>query len=611
MALTLVFSQTHFSLLSIFENGFNRGNHVSFIEKGWEYSINEDKTRHTTKLPCVLDLPKGSETLTFYNVIPDDVTDGDVLRLQTQIGAYRIYVDNQLITEFGQNATEKTYDYDCASSMLFAPLAKADAGKEIRIETSNIYLQYLGMQRAPQVGNHRDILMSDVIDSSSGLLIVVTSGIFAVFFLLQYLFFLLKRQHYPLLLLGSFFLVCLGLYYNTTSFFQFELWGYPLEFFRINDFVYYCLQAFIPILGYVIILYTNTVKLPKPLIVLIFIHGASSILTIALQMLWIVSYGDVEIPLMILTAVCYTGLTICIKPWKLEKKRFWMISPVIVCMIALLLDYYKGAGAWFPFPEEFVAWFQMDLPFMIFLPPTMLLFGMAYMFGVVQWLSAEKAQLDLTAQQASLQIQMLETQYAHMEENQSQFRQLKHDMLHHVRIASGLLAEGRVGDAQEYLGSIGELVTLPDLGQYCESRIGNITLAWFARESARLGIDFQCEADIPTERPEDSTDLCTVLANALQNALEASSGVKRPYIRVVAKHSGSLLFLRVENRFDGYIRRGSNGQILSRKETANHGMGLKGIRKTAEKHAGYFKPIIKDDVFHLEVVLSDMYQGKR
>lgn len=608
MLAAIIFSQTHFSMLKIYENGMNKGEGLDYIEQGWEYTINDGKTRYKTALPCVLELPQDAERLTFYNVIPTDVTDADVLRLQTQLGAYRVLVDGRLLDEIGQNATEKTYLYDCASAVLFGKLTKADAGKELCIQTSNMYPQYLAMQRAPMVGNHRDVLMSDVIESAGGLLIILVSVIFVAVFLLQYAFFRLKRQRYPALLLSALFLICLTLYYNTGNFFLLEFWNYPRVLYPVNDFTYYVLQAFIPILGYIILLTASEGKLPKPLRVLMCVHAGCSVAAVILQMLWLVPYISAELPLILLTLFCYGWFAASVRPWKLKRHERWRILPVLLCVSAFLLDYYKSAGTWFPLSKEFVSWFQMDLPFMVFLPPMMLLYGVTSIFDMVQLVAAEKIQLTLENERSQMQLLYAKKEYRQIQQSVSSIRQLRHDMLHHVRIASGFLAQGQADAAQEYLGHIGEMVTAPDLGAYCVSRTGNITLSSFAREAAELGVAFHCEADIPEERPEYSADLCMVLANALQNALEACRTAKEhPYISVAATRSGHSLLLHVENNFDGQLRHDGDGKILSRKEEPGHGMGLNGIRRTAQKHSGYFKTSIEQDVFHLEVALSNLF----
>ena len=201
---------------------------------------------------------------------------------------------------------------------------------------------------------------------------------------------------------------------------------------------------------------------------------------------------------------------------------------------------------------------------------------------------------------------MMETRYDQMQESQEQLRLLRHDMLHHIRLAAGLLNEGRAAEAADYLGRIDGLVAAVDMRQYCLSRTGNITLTWYAREAARLGVRFECRADIPPERPECSADLCAVLANALQNALEGCQTAVEPYIKVVAALAGHALLLSVENSFDGVLQY-QDGDIISRKPQEGHGLGLAGIRKKAESHGGYFQYSAEGTTFRLEVALGNIF----
>lgn len=65
MFAVLIFSQTHFSVLKIYEEGINRGEDISYIEQGWEYTAGYNETRYRTTLPCVLELKKGVTQLNF------------------------------------------------------------------------------------------------------------------------------------------------------------------------------------------------------------------------------------------------------------------------------------------------------------------------------------------------------------------------------------------------------------------------------------------------------------------------------------------------------------------------------------------------------------------
>lgn len=210
-------------------------------------------------------------------------------------------------------------------------------------------------------------------------------------------------------------------------------------------------------------------------------------------------------------------------------------------------------------------------------------------------------------EQTRLQLKLMEAQYASMQESQRQLHILRHDMLHHIRLSAGLLAEGRTKEAEDYLRRIGDLVTSVDMKRYCVSRTGNITLTWYAREAERAGIRFDCRADIPCERAERSVDLCAVLANALQNALEGCRRAEEPYMSVSAVPAGRALLITVENSFDGVLKL-ERGLPVSRKEEEGHGLGLREIKEKAEAYGGYFKLSAEGGVFRLEAALGNMFE---
>jgi len=110
--------------------------------------------------------------------------------------------------------------------------------------------------------------------------------------------------------------------------------------------------------------------------------------------------------------------------------------------------------------------------------------------------------------------------------------------------------------------------------------------------------------------PEDvfieDADLCNLISNLLENALEACmyvSGEKK--ISFVIKWIKDHLVIIVENSFDGHVRT-RDGKYLSRKKTNREGIGLMSIKAIAEKYGGdaEFEPDNERKTFHSEVVIA-------
>ena len=102
------------------------------------------------------------------------------------------------------------------------------------------------------------------------------------------------------------------------------------------------------------------------------------------------------------------------------------------------------------------------------------------------------------------------------------------------------------------------------------------------------GTEFQVRLDLPDQMPLTDVELCTVLGNLLDNAVEACSrqkqrGAPRFHCR---RNQRQYVLLKIENTYDGLtLQEGKT--FLSRKGTsADHGIGLSSVRKIIESHGG-------------------------
>ncbi len=104
-----------------------------------------------------------------------------------------------------------------------------------------------------------------------------------------------------------------------------------------------------------------------------------------------------------------------------------------------------------------------------------------------------------------------------------------------------------------------------------------------------------------------------ILGNALDNAMEACVKLKKrdasakTYIRLAALVRGQLLLLKIENSFDGSVRRKPQAEFpVSDKEGKEiHGIGMMNIKSAAEKYQGTVDWKVKGRTFILAVMLRN------
>nr|MCR5665582.1 ATP-binding protein [Eubacterium sp.] len=103
----------------------------------------------------------------------------------------------------------------------------------------------------------------------------------------------------------------------------------------------------------------------------------------------------------------------------------------------------------------------------------------------------------------------------------------------------------------------------------------------------------------------EERDLCTLCANLIKNASEASQKTKDGEIRFHIEQGKCYLSMSMENSYDGKLLTDSNGEIVtSKKDNRNHGFGLRNMKEIIKKYDGKYKMNIKEQRFCTEVILK-------
>ena len=183
-----------------------------------------------------------------------------------------------------------------------------------------------------------------------------------------------------------------------------------------------------------------------------------------------------------------------------------------------------------------------------------------------------------------------------------------HDLRHHVNVIRGLVSSGKQKELMEYTEKYAVESSGMSPFTFCENDVVDVILRHFAILAEREGIRFTVDAAIPETLPIDNADLCTVISNLLENALEACayisvSGDKS--INIIIKQIKKNLTILVDNSFDGTVKMRRDA-IMSRKRNNRVGIGLASVRAVAEKYGGgaEFKPDHKRRIFHSEVIMK-------
>ena len=123
---------------------------------------------------------------------------------------------------------------------------------------------------------------------------------------------------------------------------------------------------------------------------------------------------------------------------------------------------------------------------------------------------------------------------------------------------------------------------------YSSNLVVNAILQDAAGRARAAGVSFRVTALVPEELPFPDEDLCALLMNLLDNALEGAARTPEGRERSIlfrARIFKGFLVLRCENTFDGYVKTDGQGHLLTIKdEPSSHGFGMAQMRSVAHKY---------------------------
>lgn len=182
-------------------------------------------------------------------------------------------------------------------------------------------------------------------------------------------------------------------------------------------------------------------------------------------------------------------------------------------------------------------------------------------------------------------------------------RQARHDIRHHFLQLSSLAEKGDLEKIKEYLSNANSKIPDYDL-HFCENQAADSVISHYAALAKRENIPFQANAALPAHISIDQIDMCLVLSNLLENALEASLKAKPFNRRIHAEvylHHKHLLLIQVENTFEGKIQ--EKNHIFQSSKRPGNGVGIQSVRHIAEKSGGDSSFTYENGVFTAKIML--------
>jgi len=197
-------------------------------------------------------------------------------------------------------------------------------------------------------------------------------------------------------------------------------------------------------------------------------------------------------------------------------------------------------------------------------------------------------------------------QYISIISSYEKVKRLRHDMINHLISLNGYLNNEQYQEARNYVDNLSK--NLSDSTRNIIS--GNIVVDAIINSKKKLmstkDILFEVDIAVSNQMRIEDIDLCILLGNALDNAIEACERMKdvniKRIINLKLRYKSGNLLLNLENTYDVNSVKMISGIFVSTKridKSTDCGMGIDNMKRIVGKYNGNFKIEVNEDFFRL------------
>lgn len=194
--------------------------------------------------------------------------------------------------------------------------------------------------------------------------------------------------------------------------------------------------------------------------------------------------------------------------------------------------------------------------------------------------------------------------YEYLEYREEETKKFRHDYRNHLNSLQILCKERRYYDVQKYIEEISE--RLNGYNMYisvCNSFVDAI-LNYYLQKMNKLNVRFIISGKMPSSCNIVMFDLCTIISNLLDNALEAVEKNKEDdrWIEMTFRYDDLMIYCNIINPYDGELNI-FNNKIISKKNSKNHGYGLGNVKRSVELYSGSIDIKTENGMFKVLIAL--------
>ena len=202
------------------------------------------------------------------------------------------------------------------------------------------------------------------------------------------------------------------------------------------------------------------------------------------------------------------------------------------------------------------------------------------------------------------QRELIETHYKEVDNMYKKMRGWRHDYRNHIQMMKALASNGDLEGIKAYLDELdtdlNTVDTVIKTGNAMADAILNSKISLAQSKDIKVNVD----AHIPVKLKMSELDLCCIIGNLFDNAIEASLELppEQRMIRVYMDMKGSQLYISFTNLTAGKKLK-KIGNLFSTTKGEGHGLGLIRMDGIVDRLGGYLSRNSEDGAFTTEILI--------
>ena len=201
---------------------------------------------------------------------------------------------------------------------------------------------------------------------------------------------------------------------------------------------------------------------------------------------------------------------------------------------------------------------------------------------------------------ASFEQEIMQKYYAEVENMYRKMRGWRHDYRHHIQTMKVHAINGEYEAIHDYLDMLDDDLTNVETVIKTGNRMADAILNSKLSIAMEQHIKVKAEANIPVALTVSELDLCIIIGNLLDNAIDAclELPIEERLIRIYMEMKGNYLYFSLTNTASGKKKK-----HFKTTKGEGHGLGIARIDAIVKKYGGYVTRASEDGAFSTEVLL--------